>query len=152
MAEYFMNPKLIDEIKIELDSLGIIVNDVEFLLKEVGDYTPNNIYKTALGGFASQFYNGIENILKRVHKYLAIELPKGDDWHIVMLDRFSENSNYDIPFKFSKELIISLTDYRRFRHYFFHGYSHNLNWEILKNGAQDISIVYEKLKKEIGIF
>lgn len=117
----------------------------------MGDSTPNNIYKTALGGFASQFYNGIENILKRVHKYLGIELPKGDDWHIVILDRFSENSSFDLPFKFSKELIILLTDYRRFRHYFFHGYSHNLNWEILKSGALDIRKVYEQFRNEFGI-
>jgi hypothetical protein len=74
-----MNPKLIEEIKIEIDSMAIIVSDVESLLNEVSDSQPNNIHKTALGGFASQFYNGIENILKRTHKHSGIELPTRDD-------------------------------------------------------------------------
>ena len=146
-----MNPKLIEEIKIEIDSMAIIVSDVESLLNEVSDSQPNNIYKTALGGFASQFYNGIENILKRIHKHSGIELPTGDDWHIVILDRFSENSKFNFPFKFSFDLVKKLSDYRRFRHYFFHGYSHNLNWQILTSGVEDIGEVFEQIKKEINI-
>ena len=79
--------------------MAIIVSDVESLLNEVYNSQPNNIYKTALGGFASQFYNGIENILKRTHKHSGIELPTGDDWHIVILDRFSENSKFNFSFQ-----------------------------------------------------
>ena len=83
-----MKQQLFEEIQIEIDSMGIIVNDIESLLFEVGDGVPTNIHKTALGGFVSQFYNGIENILKRIHKIYDITLPKGDDWHIVLLNRF----------------------------------------------------------------
>lgn len=144
-----MNQQLIDEIKIDINSMLLIVSDVELLLNEVGSSTPNNIHKTALGGFAAQFYNGFENILKRIHKYYKIEIPKGEDWHIILLDRFSNDTNFDLPFKFSNDLIEKLTDFRRFRHYFFHGYSHNLNWEILCNGVKDIRIVYNQLLIEL---
>ena len=144
-----MNQKLIDEIGIDLDSMSIISSDVELLLREVGDNKPSNIYKTALGGFAAQFYNGIENIFKRIHKHLGISLPKGENWHIILIDRFSIDSNFEFPIKFSSNLIEKITDYRRFRHYFIHGYSHNLNWEILKNGVIDIQEVLNTFIKEL---
>jgi len=133
-----MNQNLIDEINIEMESMSIIESDIESLIEEVGTSIPTNVHKTALGGFASQFYNGIENILKRIHKSYNIDIPRGDDWHILLINRFSKDSEFDLPIKLSDELLLQLTDYRRFRHYFFHGYSHNLNWEILSNGVKDI--------------
>lgn len=144
-----MNPKLTDEINIDIDSMLLIVSDIEHLLNEVVNNTPTNIHKTALGGFVAQFYNGIENILKRIHKYLRIDLPKGEDWHITLLDRFSIGSGSKIPIKLSNDLIEKLTDYRRFRHYLFHGYSHNLNWDILKDAVIDINEVLNQFIKEM---
>ena len=141
-----MNQKLIDEIEIELESMSIIVDDVEFLLNEVGDKEANNIHKTALGGLTSQFYNGFENIIKRIHKHSKIDLPKGDDWHIVLLQRINKNTNFEFPFKINEELFDILTNFRRFRHYFFHGYSHNLNWKILSTSVADIRIVFNQIK------
>ena len=142
-----MNRLLIEEIGIDLNSMLIIVNDVEELLKEVGASEPTNVQKTALGGFASQFYNGIENILKRILRYNEIELPKDENWHIKLLDRFSSDS--DLPVKFSPEFIDELNDYRRFRHYFFHGYGHNLNWNILSSSVKNIREIYDEFRNEI---
>jgi hypothetical protein len=82
---------------------------------------------------------------------LNIEIPKGDNWHITLINRFSKVSDFDLPIKFSDELIQKLTIYRRFRHYFFHGYSHNLNWEILTNGVKDIREVFNQFNQEIKI-
>ncbi len=149
MEKLYMNQKLLEEISIDLESMFQIVIDVEALLAEVKTQTPNNIYKTALGGFAAQFYNGIENIMKRIHKAYNIDLPRGDNWHIVLLDRFSVNSDFPTPCKFSDELILSLTDYRRFRHYFFHGYGHNLNWDIISNAVSDINEVFNAFRAAI---
>lgn len=146
-----MNQQLIDEINIELESMEIIVSDIESLVNDVGDSIPSNVHKTALGGFASQFYNGIENIFKRIHRYFNIEIPRGDDWHISLINRFSKDSEFALPIKLSDELLQQLTDYRRFRHYFFHGYSHNLNWEILSNGVKDIREVFNRFKQEIKV-
>lgn len=146
-----MNQQLIDEINIELESMEIIVSDIESLVNDVGDSIPSNVHKTALGGFASQFYNGIENIFKRIHRYFNIEISRGDDWHISLINRFSKDSEFALPIKLSDELLQQLTDYRRFRHYFFHGYSHNLNWEILSNGVKDIREVFNRFKQEIKV-
>jgi len=144
-----MMNQLITEIDIEINSMFIIVSEIDMLLNDVGDNLPTNVHKTALGGMAAQFYNGVENIFKRIHKHYHIELPSGEDWHLAILERFSPSSSNDLPIKLSEDLLEKLTNYRRFRHYFFHGYSHSLNWEILKNGVNDISEVFEKLKTEI---
>ncbi|MCX7736372.1 MAG: hypothetical protein N2319_06630 [Candidatus Kapabacteria bacterium] len=143
-----MMQKLIEEIRLELKELSIIVNDVESLLENTKNILPTNVHKTALGGFASQFYSGIENILKRIHKYYNAELPKGNNWHINLLDRFTGQNNF-FNITFSAELIEKLHIYRRFRHYFFHGYSHNLNWEILTNGVKDIRYIFEQFENEL---
>lgn len=114
-----MTPQLIEEINIEISSMKMIVKDVAILLSEVDNQNPSNIHKSALGAFASQFYNGIENRLKRIHRANNLELPKGDDWHIKLIERFSTDSEFKLPIKLSKDLIEKLTNYRRFRHYFF---------------------------------
>lgn len=90
-----MNQLLIDEINIELESMTILVEEVESLILAVGNLSPSNVEKSALGAFASQFYNGIENIFKRIHKSFNIEIPNGDDWHILLLNRFSKDSAFD---------------------------------------------------------
>lgn len=102
-----------------------------------------------MGGFSAQFYNGIENILKRIHKFFKLDLPKGDDWHSILLERFSLESEFIIPVKLSKKLIDDFNDLRRFRHYFYHGYGHNLNWEILSNGVKDIQSTLDNFIFEI---
>lgn len=152
MGESFMKLQLKDEINIDLKSLSIIVTDVENLQNDVIGIAPTNVHKTALGGFAAHFYNGIENIIKRIYKSYKIELPKGDDWHIVLLDRCANDSESNSPIKLSKDLIEKLTDYRRFRHYFFHGYGHNLNWEILSDGVSNMREVYKQFVLEMSPF
>ncbi|HOQ49733.1 MAG TPA: hypothetical protein PLV01_07890 [Candidatus Kapabacteria bacterium] len=144
-----MKQQIIDEISIELEAMAIIVSEVESLIEEVSNNEPSNIQKTALGGFASHFYNGVENIFKRIHKYCNIELPQGDNWHIDLLKRFSKSSEFDLPIKLSDELIEKLNNYRRFRHYFFHGYGFNLNWEILSDGVKDIREVFSQFSQEV---
>jgi len=137
------------EIDLELESMAIIVSDIKVLIDQVGNKEPTNIHKTALGGFASQFYNGIENIIKRIYKAHKIPLPKGDNWHIILIDRLSKNSDKYFPVKIEDDLLEKIADYRRFRHYFFHGYSHNLNWDILSDGVKDIDIVFNDFQTQI---
>lgn len=144
-----MNQKLIEEINIDLHSMKIIVKDINTLISEINNNEPDNIQKTAVGALASQFYNGIENILKRILKHTSVELPKGSNWHIELLNMFSTD-NYiknGLKLHIKEDLLAELSNYRRFRHYFFHGYSHNLNWEIIKDSVKDIADVFEDFQK-----
>ena len=119
------------------------------LLKLIGKDVPDNVQKTALAAFASQFYNGIENIIKRIHKDSGITLPIGDNWHIQLLQRCSLKSDFIFTLKFNDELYSNLNDLRRFRHYFFHGYSINIDWNILKESIEEIDEIFTEIKKVI---
>ena len=138
--------KLIKDIKIEFEMMDLVVNEVEQLITEIGDNEPTNVQKTAMGAFASQIYNGIENLFKRIYKHNQIELPKGENWHIDLINSFSMNSKITLPFKLPPELIKEIHNYRRLRHYFVHGYTLNLNWNILKDTIKEIRKVYFELK------
>jgi hypothetical protein len=146
-----MKHKLLIDMQIELDNMEIVVNDTLALLQIIDENVPDNVQKTALSAFASQFYNGVENILKRIHKHYNIPLPVGDNWHIQLLQRFSLNSDFEVPIKFSNDLIANLNDLRRFRHYFFHGYSFNIDWDILKASISDIDKLFNSFKETLQI-
>jgi len=49
--------------------------------------------KTAAAAFLAQFYGGIENILKRIHRYYGIPLSTGDAWYIEIFKRFCNPQN-----------------------------------------------------------
>jgi hypothetical protein len=144
-----MNQRLIEEINIDLHSMEIIVNDVKTLLEDLKNDEADNIQKTALGGLVSQFYNGVENILKRILKHSSVEIPKGSNWHIELLNMFTiENFKKNrLQLFLNSYLLEELSNYRRFRHYFFHGYSHNLNWAILNDAVKDISDVFNAFRQ-----
>jgi hypothetical protein len=144
-----MNPKLKLDIEIELDNMTIVVNEAISLIKIIDKNIPDNIQKTALAAFVSQFYNGAENILKRITKDCDIPLPIGDNWHLQLLQRYAPTSDFYLPFKFNQELYDNLNDLRRFRHYFFHGYSINIDWTILKESLLGFDELFNSFKESL---
>jgi hypothetical protein len=66
--------------RIELQLLEEVVRELELILTET--YENNNTAsfrdKAATANLAQSFYNGVENILKRVSKYFGVPLPIGD--------------------------------------------------------------------------
>ncbi len=144
-----MNPDFRNEIEYDLGNMKRIVDESAALLTKLKFKEPDTIEKTALSAFASQFYNGIENILKRMHKYFLIPLPTGENWHHQLLLRFSSESDFKVPIKFSPELFDYLNDLRRFRHYFFHGYSLNIDWSILNESMLVLDDYYNTFLNEL---
>ena len=146
-----MSQNLKNELEIEIKNLNQLIFEIQKLKNKIGLSEPDNVSKAALGAFTSQFYNGIENIFKRIHRAYSIQLPSDDNWHLVLLNRFSEDNDFNVPIKFSKEIILKLNEYRRFRHYFFHGYSFNIKWDILFESVSDVeslmNIIIKELKK-----
>ncbi|MEA3476388.1 MAG: hypothetical protein U9R23_08130 [Candidatus Cloacimonadota bacterium] len=135
------------EIEIELDFIESTISELLLILKDIDNKEPSTKDKTAAGTFLSQFYNGIENILKRISKYYNIELPKGENWHIELFKRFKKPSFKELPLLFDEPLATSLASYRKFRHAFFHGYGFQLDWIRIKEGIENVDIIYKRIKK-----
>lgn len=77
-----------EEVAIELDALETTVNELLALQRDVADREPTTREKTAAAAFLAQFYNGIENVLKRISLYHGVPLPIGETWHVDLFQRF----------------------------------------------------------------
>jgi hypothetical protein len=140
---------LIEEIDIEFESLEIIVAELLKLTHDVGDKNPNIRDLTAASAFLAQFYNGVENILKRFYRFLNKPLPKGADWHITLFRSFCDPPEEKLPLLFSKQLDDKLSSFRKFRHVVHHGYGFKLDWVILKPGIDGINDIFQDFKTVI---
>lgn len=70
--------------------------------------------------FLHNFYNGIENILKRCLIDMNVRIPQSGSWHKELLElAFSHNI-------ISEDMKVALIDYLYFRHFFVHAYALDL--------------------------
>ena len=86
-----------EEIGIECESIEAILEEIIALRKDVEGRKPTVREKTAAAAFLAQFYNGIENILKRISLFHNISLPGGDMWHVELFKRFCDPSYKPLP-------------------------------------------------------
>lgn len=145
-----MNPdKLIEGIAVEIESFESLYLDISRFPSMIYGSEINNYDKAAIALMLSQFFNGIENILKRILEQNSIKLPKNEQFHINLINAFSEKSNYDIGIIFSNEIIDGLSILRRFRHYVFHGYSFKLEWDRLSLAIESLPNIFDDFKEQI---
>ena len=76
------------EISIELELMEATVQELLTLERDVTGKEPTVREKVAAAAFMAQFYNGVENILKRIGRFHSVPLPTGDTWHIDLFKRF----------------------------------------------------------------
>ncbi len=144
--------ELKEEINIELESLAVIADEITGLKMETGGKTPSMRDKTAAGAFLAQFYNGVENILKRICRFYGVPLPDGANWHIDLFRLFCEPGVAPLPELFDKDLRGRLAPYRNFRHIFFHSYGFQLDWEKMRVGIENFESVFFDFKKSVQKF
>jgi hypothetical protein len=124
-----MNPAdLREEVAIDLEAMARTVEELTALRKDVADREPSVREKTAAAAFMAQFYNGLENVLKRISAYYEVPLPVGADWHIELFSRYCQPPYAPLPLLFDQQLAARLAPFRRFRHVAIHGYGFQLDW------------------------
>lgn len=142
--------ELLEEIVIELEALGQTVDELMALHRDVAGRDPTIREQTAAAAFLAQFYNGIENILKRISTFYEIPLPTGDTWHITLFKRFCSPSFAPLPTLFDEQLEATLAPYRRFRHVALHSYGFQLEWDRMAQGVANVEDVFEQLKSSLS--
>jgi hypothetical protein len=141
--------KLREEIRIELQMLEIVVQEVVQLANTTQNRDVTMVEKTAASAFLAQFYTGIENILKRISKHYKIPLPKNESWHIELFNRFCTPSYAPLPALFDDALKLDLSAFRKFRHVVHHGYGFQIDWDRLVHGIENIEDVYFRFKSRV---
>lgn len=140
------------DIDIELQALELIVSELQSLLVDVGEWPPSVREKTAAAAFLAQFYNGVENILKRICAFCTVPLPAGDTWHIELFQRFTAPGYPPLPELFDRSLALELAPYRRFRHVVFHSYGFQLDWMRMAEGMAEIDGVFSRLRDSVTVY
>lgn len=141
--------ELIEEINSEFEYLDITINSINKLNSIIADSEPDVFQKAAMNQFVSEFYNGIENILKRICKYNNIPLPYGEDSHIQLFNLFVTDGNDALPVVFNPEIANEFKQIRKFRHFIIHGYSFKIEWSYIKHSVAKIDSVFQIVRHNI---
>lgn len=142
--------ELREEISIELEMMGSVVSETVSLLNDLAGREPTVREKTAAAAFLALFYGGIENILKRIHRYHGVPMPVGDSWHIDIFKRFCSPPCTPFPVLFDTELAAALSPFRKFRHVVYHGYGFQFDWERMKEGLGRVEAVYSSFAHAVS--
>lgn len=141
--------ELKEEIAIELENIETVLRELSQLSEDVQGREASLLEKTAASAFLAQFYNGLENILKRICRYSNAPLPAGEIWHVELFRRFCTPPSPPLPALFDQSLAADLAPYRKFRHVVHHGYGFQLDWERMAGGISQVNDVYRRLKRRI---
>lgn len=141
-----------EEIAVELEAMESTVDELLALRRDVAHREPTVRETAAAAAFLAQFYNGIENILKRVCRHHDVPLPIGETWHTELFQRFCAPPYADLPLLFDTPLATALAPYRRFRHVAFHTYGFQLDWGRMAEGVADVQGIFERLKLSLNAY
>lgn len=141
------------DIRGELDQLHLVVRELESLQRDLGGRPPSIREKVAAAGFLSQFYSGIENILKRISTYADVPLPEGEGWHVELFEGFAGGAGTSpvrqLPLLFNEDLASDVAKYRGFRHVARMAYGLELKWELMREGIERVEEVFEAFKAAV---
>jgi len=142
------------EIKSDLEDIETIIEEINALVEDVrsSKQNPSQRDKAALGSFLHSFYNGIENILKRISREVDGTLPKGEGSHRALLKRMKRELPKGRPSVLETDTVEKLKPYLGFRHFFRHSYAFEIDWNKLKPLAEEVETVSSELKRDLEQF
>lgn len=146
-----MSDKALKQIRLERCMLQQLFEDHRPLLNKSELSLPDRIECSALAAFLHGFYNGIENIFKRVAIELREDMPEGANWHQTLLEQMAKPGPRR-PAVISPDLLESLKEYLAFRHFFRHAYPFQLAWANMSHLVKNSDDVFARLEKELDLF
>ena len=133
--------KVHEQVEAEFENIERTITDIPNL-----ESLPK-LSRLELAGLATlihNFYNGIENILKKTVTAIGEKLPEGHSWHQDLINTAVSN-----------EIICESTGrklrpYLAFRHFYSHSYSFELEPKRMANLVKDIRGIFDCFKDEIN--
>lgn len=143
--------KLRKQVELERGQLDRLLESHRSLLIQCERVSPNPIELSALAAMIHAFYNGIENIFKRINTEIDGCMPAGTFWHRELLDSMML-ANAKRPAAISKDLGERLAKYLEFRHVFRHAYTFELRWDKMQPLVLTFETVLTEFEKELSAF
>jgi len=143
-------------LKVEIEStfsdLERIVSEIKEAIKEIDSSIPTYRDKAALGALLHSFYNGIENVLKRLAEEVDHSVPMGEGWHRSLLRRMEGEVKGRRPSILRKQTVGNLEPYLGFRHFFRHSYTFEIDWQKLKPLVENIEMALREFRTDLENF
>jgi len=144
--------RLQSEINEEISFLDELCKELEVLRPRLRKGKVSVLDLRAAGSILHDFYNGVENIFRRIAQELNGGLPAGEEWHKQLLTDMALSIKDTRPPVISSKLKQELYKYLGFRHVFRNIYGFSLEEERIKALVEQLPSVLLKLKQEISIF
>ena len=144
--------RLQSEINQEVSSLEALLQELKTLKPRLAYKKVSNLDLRAAGSILHDFYNGVENIFRRVAQELNGGLPAGEDWHKQLLIDMSLKIKGVRPPLISEDVKLKLQRFLGFRHVFRNIYGFHLEQEQIKTLVKEFPRTLLSLKKEIASF
>ena len=136
-----------EEIAIQSEAIEQTLRELALLQQDVAGREPTTRELAAAGLFLANFYNRIENILKRICRYHAVEVPPGAEWHVGLVKAVCVPMQGGLPALLDEPLAQELAPYRSFRHVVHHGYGFQLRWNDMLPGIEGAFRVWSAFKE-----
>ncbi|GEM_PF-223332 len=138
-----------EEINGELELMNATVNELLSLKNDAQQRVLTVRELTATATFLAQFYNGVENILKRICMFYNVPIPNSGQWHTKLFKQFCHPPQPPLPLLLDQILANDLSPYRRFRHVAVHGYGVQLDWTRMETGVAQTEQVFIRFKSKV---
>lgn len=146
-----MSHDLSRQIDVECRQLQRLLETHAGLLNKCRQLAPSVDEMAALAAVLNAFYNGIENVFKRVALALDGGIPHGLTSHSDLLVSMSEAKS-NRPALLSESLYETLQEYLDFRHVFRHAYSFELRWMKMKHLVLGLNDVFRRFEQDLSAF
>ncbi len=143
--------KLRKQIAVEREQLHQLLKTYHPILEKCAASPPREIEISGLAALLNSFYNGVENIIKRVCVELGDPLPEGESWHKELLDGMAEATSRRKA-AISGALRRRLREYMEFRHFFRHAYIFTLRWDRIRPLVLGCEETLRQLEIELDSF
>lgn len=134
--------RLITELRDELAELAKVKAILDEAQAQFAERTPNPLELSGIALNLHDFYNGVENLFRRVALGLGEGLPIGSDWHSRLLRNMALQIPQVRPRVITEETQRKLEEFLRFRHLVRHTYGHDLKWAEVRNRLNSLGPAY----------
>lgn len=146
-----MWPDVAEQVAVERAQIDELFAAYHGVIISSQEREPDLIELSALATLLHSFYNGLENIFKRIALAIDGELPPGAASHRELLVAMATPS-VKRPALISSTLLADLSAYLSFRHVFRHAYSLQLDWAKMVPLVRGAADTWEEVKMALDAF
>ena len=146
-----MWPNVQKQVAIDRANIDQLFASYAFVLDGLSEEDPGFIETSALSTMLHSFYNGIENIFKRVALEIDGNIPSGAASHSALLSSMTQPTDNRPPL-ISVTMQNQLSTYLSFRHAFRHMYTFQLKWSKMHSLVIQSEETWQQFQAELDLF